>query len=145
MNKSKEVLLVDDEAGIRTLLFDALSGEGFKVTLAKDGQESLDRLENNRFDLLITDIRMPRLVGIGLLRKMKRAGRKERVIIMTGKPLDLTLLGADTLPVFAQLHKPFEIPDFLEVVTSVFASPAKRMKRAQLNGVKGQREVISAL
>ena len=101
MNKSKEVLLVDDEAGIRTLLFDALSGEGFKVTLAKDGQESLDRLENNRFDLLITDIRMPRLDGIGLLRKMKRAGRKERVIIMTGKPLDLTLLGADTLPVFA--------------------------------------------
>ena len=145
MNKSKEVLLVDDEAGIRTLLFDALSGEGFKVTLAKDGQESLDRLENNRFDLLITDIRMPRLDGIGLLRKMKRAGRKERVIIMTGKPLDLTLLGADTLPVFAQLHKPFEIHNFLEVVTSAFASPAKRMKRAQLIGVKGQREVINAL
>ncbi|UCF56598.1 MAG: response regulator [Deltaproteobacteria bacterium] len=130
MNKLKKILLVDDEAGIRRLLFDALSGEGFHVTLAKDGQESLDQLENNRFDLLITDIHMPHLDGIELLKKMKRAGRKERVIIMTGKPVDQTLFGSDTLPVFTHLHKPFEIHNFLEVVTSAFAKPAKKKKRA---------------
>jgi DNA-binding NtrC family response regulator len=109
-------LLADDEAGIRQLLFDALTGEGFKVTLAKDGQESLDKLKNRRFDLLITDIHMPRLNGIELLRKMKRARRKERVIIMTGKPVDQAVFGADTLPVFTQLDKPFEIESLIRVV-----------------------------
>lgn len=145
MNTLRKILLVDDEAGIRNLLSDALSGEGFHVTLAKDGQESLDRLESNRFDLLITDIQMPRLDGIGLLREMKRAGRRERVIIMTGKPMDLTLLGTDTLPVFTHLQKPFEVHDLLEVVASAFAMPVKRMKKARLNEVKTQTEVINAL
>jgi DNA-binding NtrC family response regulator len=132
-------LLADDEAGIRQLLFDALTGEGFKVTLAKDGQESLDKLKNRRFDLLITDIHMPRLNGIELLRKMKRARRKERVIIMTGKPVDQTVFGADTLPVFTQLDKPFEIESLIRVVCMALANPAKKKKRPRSNKAKGQK------
>ena len=74
MGKSRKILLVDDEAGIRNLLFHALSCNGFNVSLAKDGQNSLDQMQNHRFGLLITDINMPRLDGIELLKKMKKAG-----------------------------------------------------------------------
>ena len=50
------ILVTDDEEGIRNLLFDVLSNKGFRVTLAKDGQDSLNQMKRRRFDLLITDI-----------------------------------------------------------------------------------------
>jgi len=54
MTRSKEILVVDDEAGIRNLLFDVLSGEGFNVSLAKDGQNSLDQMEMNSLLKVVT-------------------------------------------------------------------------------------------
>ena len=123
MAKSKKILVVDDEAGIRNLIFDALSSEGFHVSLAKDGQDSLDQMENRHFDLLITDINMPCVDGIELLKRMKKAGRKERVIIMTGKPVPQELLEGDTPPVFTQLNKPFPMNSLIEVVISALSRP----------------------
>ena len=123
MAKSKKILVVDDEAGIRNLIFDALSSKGFHVSLAKDGQDSLDQMENRHFDLLITDINMPCVDGIELLKRMKKAGRKERVIIMTGKPVPQELLEGDTPPVFTQLNKPFPMNSLIEVVISALSRP----------------------
>ncbi len=77
MGASKRILVVDDEKGIRFLLSEALLMEGFEVALARDGQESLERLEMDDFDLVITDINMPRLDGMEMLKKMKKSGRKE--------------------------------------------------------------------
>jgi two-component system, response regulator, stage 0 sporulation protein F len=130
MGGLKKILVVDDEAGIRSLLFDLLSSEGYKVTLAKDGRESLDQMKHRRFDLLITDINMPVLNGIELLRRMKEAGRRERVIVMTGKPVDESNLGTDLQPVFTLLQKPFQVHNLLEMVFSALARiPQKPLKR----------------
>ncbi|MFH1488139.1 MAG: response regulator [Pseudomonadota bacterium] len=126
MNRLKDILVVDDEVGIRNLLFDVLSNEGFRVTLAKDGKESLGQLRKHRFDLLITDINMPRLDGIELLKKMKKAGRMERVILMSGRPVDTATLEKDAPPIFTMLEKPFHIHDFLDVVTSALAKPMSK-------------------
>lgn len=121
MENLKKILLADDEASIRGLLADVLSMVGFKVTLAKDGQESLEQMQEHRFDLLITDINMPRLDGIELLKRMKRAGRTERVIVMSGNAEEQDFTEADMPPVFTHLHKPFQIHNFLDVVTSALA------------------------
>ena len=129
MARAKKILVADDEAGIRNLLFDVLSSEGFNVSLAKDGQDSLDQMENRRFDLLITDINMPSVDGIELLKRMKKAGRKERVIIMTGKQVNHELLEGDIPPVFTQLNKPFPMNNLLEVVISALSQPAKSRRR----------------
>ena len=126
MARLKKIMVVDDEAGIRNLLSDALVEEGFKVTLAKDGRDSLKQMKNRRFDLLITDINMPHLDGIGLLRKMKKAGRKERVIIMTGESLDHSNLKKDIPPVFLELKKPFHMNHFLKVVSSALETAKKQ-------------------
>lgn len=125
MDDLKKILVAEDEAGIRSLLFDALSSRGFIVSLAKDGQESLDQMEEDRFDLLITDINMPRVDGIELLKRMKKAGRKERVIVMTGNPMNQTQSETGIPRIFTQLNKPFPIPLFLEVVSSALSQPAE--------------------
>ena len=132
MASLKKIMVVDDEAGIRSLLFDVLSSQGFRVTLAKDGRDSLDQLEGCRFDLLITDIDMPRLNGLDLLKTMKKTGRREKVILMTGRPMDRNDLGMDMPPVFDLLQKPFRMNSFIEVVSSALSQPGNnRIKRRQ--------------
>lgn len=122
-------MVVDDEDGIRKLLFEALSDEGFNVTLAKDGHDSLRQMKNRCFDLVITDINMPRLNGIELLRRMKKAGRKERVIIMTGTPFDQKWLTREMPPVSTRLNKPFHLKNILEAVTLALTPGSERRKR----------------
>ena len=130
MGSLKKIMIVDDEAGIRSLLFEVLSGKGFKVALAKDGQDSLDQMKMRHFDLLITDIDMPRLNGLELLKSMKRAGRREKVILMTGKPINRVDLGGDMPPVFDLLQKPFPMHNFLEVVSSALDQPVIGQRHA---------------
>ena len=121
MNKSKRILVVDDEKGIRFLLFEALLREGFEVSLARDGQESLEKLEKSDFDLVITDINMPRLDGIEMLRNMKKLGRKEKVIVMTGNPSALRLSYREMPHIVNQLLKPFRIDNLLNTVSAAMA------------------------
>ena len=129
MEKLKEIMVVDDEAGIRALLSDALIQEGYSVTLAKDGKDSLRQLRSRRFDLLITDINMPQLNGLELIRVMKKKGRKEKVILISGEPVDNTLFSEDSMPVFAHLKKPFRMNQFLDTVISALESEGSKSKR----------------
>ena len=122
LKKSKKILVVDDEKGIRFLLSEALLSKGFDVCMAKDGQESLDQMEKDNFDLVITDINMPRLDGIAMLKTMKKSGRREKVIVMTANPSDKRLLGTDVPDVLAHLHKPFNINSFLNTVVVAMAN-----------------------
>lgn len=122
MVKAKKILVVDDEKGIRFLLLDFLSSEGFDVRVAKDGQESLDILERSNFDLVITDINMPGMDGISMLKTMKKAGRKEKVILMSASPFDEENLEPEIPSVAKHLHKPFKLDDFLGVVIDAMDS-----------------------
>ena len=126
MPRLKKIMVVDDEPGIRNILFDVLSGEGFSVTLAEDGLDSLEYLRKRSFDLLITDINMPRLDGIGLLRKMKKAGRKERLIVMTGGAFDRTGIEKEIPQVVFHLKKPFYVKHLLDAVHSALSTGTKK-------------------
>jgi two-component system, NtrC family, response regulator PilR len=120
-----KIMVVDDEPGIRELLFEALSEKGFDVTSAKDGRESLRFLKKNKFDLLITDINMPHLNGIELLKKMKTAGRKEKIVIMTGSALDETAVSKDIPHIYFQLRKPFKMNELLQAVSATLKAKKK--------------------
>lgn len=121
MTGSGKILVVDDESNIRLLLSEVLSDKGFEVTEAKDGQESLEKMENHDFDLVITDVNMPRLDGIAMLHKMEKDGRKEKVIIMSANTSNLMFLHRSMNRVVTQLNKPFSIADFLSVVIAATA------------------------
>ncbi len=119
MRETKKVLVVDDELGIRTLLFEVLSRRGFQVSLASDGMESLERMENEPFDLVVTDINMPKLDGVGMLKTMKEKGRKEKVIVITGNTFDTRLQDPEMYRVDSHFYKPFGMAAFLSTVDSL--------------------------
>lgn len=77
------VLIVEDEVPLARALDLKLESAGFDVMRATDGQEAIDILENERFDLLLLDIIMPRLDGIGVLAWLREHQRKERVIALS--------------------------------------------------------------
>ncbi|MFZ0451029.1 MAG: response regulator [Desulfatiglandaceae bacterium] len=116
MKNSKKILVVDDETTIRNLLFEFLSMEGFQVSLAQDGQESLGQLEKSAFDLVITDIDMPGMDGIAMMKWMKKVGRKEKLIVMTGNPARGNAWEENVPPVARQITKPFSLFGFLDMV-----------------------------
>lgn len=122
MDALKTVLIVEDEIGIRILLSDLLASKGFEVSMARDGKESLEKLEDRSFDLVVTDIHMPRLDGIEMLKWMKKEGRKEKIIIMTGDPSDKRLADNDMPNIETQLQKPFRIDFFLDFVIAATAN-----------------------
>ena len=127
MEKLKEIMVVDDEAGIRALLSDALIQKGYNVTLAKNGMDSLKQLRKHRFDLLITDVNMPKLDGLELIRMMKKNGRKEKVVLISGDPV--VNLDRESMPVFAKLRKPFGMRQLLDTVVSALESKGSKTKR----------------
>lgn len=81
----RRVLVVDDSPSLRLLTTRYLEGIGCEVVTANDGQQALDRLSGDEFDLVITDLEMPRLNGFGLLREMREEGRWEKmpVVVIT--------------------------------------------------------------
>jgi len=131
--KGSKIMVVDDEAGIRDILSEILAVKGFEVTSAKDGMESLRYMRTKNYDLVVTDINMPHLNGIELLKKMKKAGRKEKIVIMTGSAFELPDHNNDMPMIYFQLKKPFKIDDFLHVVSSVLKS---KRSGARVNPIK---------
>ena len=82
-NSSKKILIVDDESEMRVALETTLKREKFQLTCAEDGKKALDVLEDEDFDLVLTDVRMPKLNGLELLRAVKEKSPKTQVVVMT--------------------------------------------------------------
>ena len=79
------ILVVDDEPAVRTALRRALSPEGYDVDLAADGAEALDRLAAAPPDAVVLDVGMPRVDGLEVCRRMRQAGDRTPVLILTAR------------------------------------------------------------
>ena len=114
--KSLKILVVDDEREIAEGIARLLEARGHKVMSAHDTTEALEKLEHDRFDLVITDLLMPGLSGEHILARCQRFDPPVPCMVITGaaKPgLTEELLG---LGAFACLHKPFTIIDLVNVI-----------------------------
>ncbi|HXW05348.1 MAG TPA: response regulator [Vicinamibacterales bacterium] len=107
------VLVVDDEAAIRDLLQKTLALAEYEVDLAPDGQTALDRLRIIPYDLLITDLRMPGVDGLTVIREARRLKADIPVIIITGYSTEASAIEAVNLGVSGYLTKPFRVPRVL--------------------------------
>jgi len=65
-----QILVVDDELGIRTLLSEVLNIAGFQVTMAADGLDALNLIRKNKFDLILLDVNLPKVDGFAILEKI---------------------------------------------------------------------------
>ncbi|MGH9371821.1 MAG: response regulator [Vicinamibacterales bacterium] len=107
------VLVVDDEASIRELLSKTLALAEYDVDLAPDGRNALERLRIIPYDLLITDLRMPGVDGLTVIREARRLKADIPVIIITGYSTEASAIEAVNLGVSGYLTKPFRVPRVL--------------------------------
>src|SRR5688572_24108779 len=107
------VLVVDDEASIRDLLAKTLALAEYDVDLAPDGRTALERLRIIPYDLLITDLKMPGVDGLSVIREARRLKADIPVIIITGFSNEASAIEAVNLGVSGYLTKPFRVPRVL--------------------------------
>ena len=110
-------LVVDDEEGIRTFIGEVLEGEGLRVTLAADGASAARLLDRESFHLMITDLKMPGLDGMALLRKTRVESPETEVVVLTAHGTVAGAVEAMKLGAFDYLDKPLSGPDELRLVT----------------------------
>jgi two-component system, OmpR family, KDP operon response regulator KdpE len=79
------VLVADDEPALRKVVRDALEREGHEVVAAIDGQEALERFDEGGFDLVVTDLAMPRLGGLELVQEIRRRKASTPILVLTVK------------------------------------------------------------
>jgi DNA-binding NtrC family response regulator len=122
-----KVLVVDDERSILLLLKEALSQWGYQVTVAPSAAEALGLLKSELFDALITDIRMPDMSGLELLREVKKQDESIEVVMMTGYPTIASAVQALKEGAYDYLSKPLILDELRHLM-------ARMMERRFLRG-----------
>lgn len=113
MSTDANILLVEDEAGLRMTLGDRLATEGYQVDYATNGDEAYDKATRLPFDLILLDVMLPRKSGFDVCRDIRRAGLITPILMLTarGQTVDKVLglkIGADDY-----LTKPFEMMELM--------------------------------
>jgi DNA-binding NtrC family response regulator len=110
---ASKILVVDDERGILDTIEILLRGEGFEVEALQNGREALERFENLRPDIVLTDIRMPAMSGLDILAEVRRRDPQVPVILMTAQASLQSAMKAVNEGAFYYLQKPFSNDDLL--------------------------------
>jgi len=112
------ILVADDEAGLREFIVDSLELDEHTVIAAKDGREAAKILDERGFDLVLTDLKMPGLDGMALLRKVRAEQPEVEVIVMTAHGTVDNAVEAMKLGAFEYLQKPISGPDELRLLVA---------------------------
>ncbi len=115
-SEAARILVVDDERVIREILAEFLSLEGFSVHTVEDGEKALTELRLRPYDLLITDLKMPRLSGLQLLEKIEAERLGVLTVLMTGFGTVETAIEAMKKGAYDYLLKPFKVEEVIHVV-----------------------------
>src|SRR5919112_1748075 len=108
---SPRILLVDDEHSVQTLLTYPLRKDGYEVVSALDGREALDRFAEQRFDLVVLDLMLPKLDGIEVCRRL-RSRSQVPIIILTAKDDEIDKVVGLEMGADDYITKPFSVREF---------------------------------
>ena len=120
MAEERSVLVVDDDAQIRTLLSDLLKSNGYAVRQAKTGAEALAAVEKQRPSLVMMDIKLPDQDGLDVLKALKRDRPELEIVVMTAFGGSSTAIKAMEHGAYDYVTKPFEIDHLLNLLKRVF-------------------------
>src|SRR2546428_4980100 len=127
-----KILIVDDERSMRELLERVFQRQGYTVRVAEDGSVALDMIRSSVYDLVISDVKMPRLSGIELLTQCREFSPETMVIIMTAfatidNAREAFKFGADDF-----IQKPFDIDELKLIVQKALEKSRLRQENALL-------------
>ena len=136
-----DILIIEDEAQMRSGLKDNLEFEGYAVDVAEDGQIGLDKSLSKSYDLIILDVMLPKLSGFDVCKKIRERGIKTPIIMLTakGEEIDKVLgleLGADDY-----VTKPFSLRELLARVKAILRRTDESSSKAQQKITIGKLEI----
>ncbi|HEX7665302.1 MAG TPA: sigma-54 dependent transcriptional regulator [Polyangiaceae bacterium] len=129
--EKQQVLIVDDEPNLRKILSAQLSRDGYDVLTAEDGEQGLQMLKEHHIDLVITDLKMPKVDGMALLREALREDSELPIVMITAHGTVDTAVEALKIGAFDYLTKPFDKDEVRQIV-------AKALKARALNGTEAR-------
>lgn len=148
----KKVLIVDDELNMRVVLHAMLKKNGYEVTEAVDGLDALAHLEKESFDVLVTDLKMPKLNGLGLLEGVTAKYPETPVIIITAHGTIETAVDALKKGAFDYITKPFDQEELISVIDKARRTRMKNSDKVILGegeideyGIVGRSEKIQEI
>ena len=110
------ILIADDDEGIRFMINEIMAKEGYALDEASDGREAVDLAVANNYDLIILDVRMPRMDGIEALKEIRRQNVDSVVVMITAHGTQQTGMEAAAAGAYDYFSKPFELNEFRIVV-----------------------------
>ena len=122
---SRRILVVDDDPGTCALIVDVLTGDGYTVHARLSGERALELLGQERFDLVLADIKMPRVSGLDLLGRIRDRGHDTKVIMMTAYASTESAIQALRKGASDYLVKPFSLADLRSRVSEALPQGAK--------------------
>ena len=114
--KMAKILVVDDDQGMRELLEIMLTEEGYRVSTSADAGKALARCRKETFDLIITDLKMPKMDGIAFLREVKDLSPETMVILITAYASGETAVTAMNEGAYDYIEKDFAIEDLKKII-----------------------------
>ncbi|HVR64362.1 MAG TPA: sigma-54 dependent transcriptional regulator [Polyangia bacterium] len=123
------ILIVEDDAAMREMLREALEDDGYTVETAADGRQGIDRVRLGGVDLVVSDVKMPDIDGLDLLREVKAVAPSPHVITITAFGSIDTAIRAVKLGAFDYITKPFQVD---QLILSVEKALAERQLRSEV-------------
>ncbi len=111
MSARASVLVIDDEQGIREMLRYELSQEGFDVEMAENGLAAVEAVKRRKFDLAITDLKMPGMDGVATVEALRSLDPKIEVIVATGYASVETAVACMKRGAYDYIEKPFDLTE----------------------------------
>jgi CheY-like chemotaxis protein len=121
---TRHLMIVDDDASVRASLADALAERGLRISTAGDGREALERLAGEAVDLVLTDVRMPGMGGLELLRRIRQQTPAVAVLLMTAYDDRTTVADAMRAGARDLLVKPLDLPELRRAVSGLLTAAA---------------------
>ena len=122
MDKSKiHILIADDEDDLRTLLRHILTAQGYQITSAMDGEEAIELLKREKFDVALLDIQMPNINGIEVLKYIKEHCPHTKAVMLTGYADLKHAMEAKEFGARDFIGKPYKFEDVLSTIEHILA------------------------
>ena len=142
MSNRSKILLVEDDPGIVVSLRRLLTEEGHQVEIDTRGDTGLERARGNQFDLVITDMKLPGLNGLELVRDLHAARPRLPNILITAHGTTETAIEATKSGAYDYLLKPFEMPELIELVEQAVANSRLMSEPVELGGQSDARNAL---
>jgi two-component system response regulator PilR (NtrC family) len=134
MEKACRILVVDDEKDILDVLSGYLSSQTYSVMTARDGLDALQQFEKGKFDLVISDLRMPNMNGMQLLEEVIKIDKDIIFLMITGFPSIEAAVDAIKKGAYDYITKPFNLED---VKFKIERALEKKSLKEQVTNIKG--------